>query len=145
MDPPDRGDAARPWGSVLVRRATEVFPPTRSAPRHVRAFVGDALRSWGYGRLCETAELLVSEIVTNVVMHAGTSGLVTAPAHPAGVRIEVTDAGRDLPGQRRPEPREPEGRGLGIVAALARDWGVDVGPDETKTVWFELDDADPAR
>jgi anti-sigma regulatory factor (Ser/Thr protein kinase) len=131
---------------VLVRSATEVFPPDTGAPRHVRAYVGDALRGWGFGRHCETAELLVSEIVTNVVMHARTSGLVTATAQPAGVRIEVTDAGRDLPHPRKPDPHEPEGRGLGIVAALARSGGVEVGPDHTKTVWFELDDRDdPVR
>jgi anti-sigma regulatory factor (Ser/Thr protein kinase) len=129
----------RPWTALMVRSASEPFPPTLSSPREVRSFVSTTIRNWGFHNLCETAELLVSEVVTNVVVHARTPGRATVTALPAGIRIEVTDGGRDLPGERQPGPSEPDGRGLGIVSALARRWGIEVEHD-TKTVWFELDD-----
>ena len=131
----------RPWTTLMVRSASEPFPPTLSSPREIRSFVSSTIRHWGFHSLCETAELLVSEVVTNVVVHARTPGLATVTALPAGVRVEVTDGGRDLPETRRPGPTEPEGRGLGIVAALSRRWGIEVSHD-AKTVWFELDDLD---
>ena len=123
----------------MVRSASEPFPPTLSSPREIRSFVSHTIQQWGFHSLCETAELLVSEVVTNVVVHARTPGLATVTALPAGVRVDVTDGGRDLPDPRRPGPAEPEGRGLGIVAALSRRWGIEVEHD-SKTVWFELDD-----
>ena len=95
----------------------------------------------GHGMLGVTMSagtgLLVSEVVTNVVVHAGTSGEAVLVELPHGVRIAVTDTGRQLPDRRDPTPAEPDGRGLGIVAMLSRQWGVEV-EDATKTVWFEL-------
>jgi anti-sigma regulatory factor (Ser/Thr protein kinase) len=140
MDPPEGATTTvRPWATLMVRSASEPFPPTLSSPREIRSFVSHTIQQWGFHSLCETAELLVSEVVTNVVVHARTPGLATVTALPAGVRVDVTDGGRDLPDPRRPGPAEPEGRGLGIVAALSRRWGIEVEHD-SKTVWFELDD-----
>jgi anti-sigma regulatory factor (Ser/Thr protein kinase) len=106
----------------------------------VRTFVSDTVRGWGFGDLAESAKLLVSEVVTNVVLHARTSGEATVEALPAGVRIAVRDADPTLPQLLHPVDSTPDGRGLEIVATLARRWGVDQDGDGAKIVWFELDD-----
>lgn len=92
----------------------------------------------------ETLELLVSELVTNAVLHAGLSPeepvRVQITALPDQVRIAVTDAG---PGFAAPTidglaPLAPGGRGCMIVAALSDAWGIDRGPAGC-TVWCEVD------
>ncbi|MDA2814145.1 ATP-binding protein [Nocardiopsis sp. RSe5-2] len=78
----------------------------------------------------ETAKLLVSETVTNAVLHTASGrpgGSVTVELHPgpASVRIEVHDAGGAATAPR-PVPAAPDavhGRGLALVAALASEWG----------------------
>jgi anti-sigma regulatory factor (Ser/Thr protein kinase) len=138
METADGGTTTRTRTRPGDRSAAETFHPTVGAPRDVRRFVAATLRRWGHGNLCDTAELLVSEVVTNVVVHAGTPGEAVLVELPDGVRIAVTDTGRQLPDPRDPSPAEPDGRGLGIVAMLSRRWGVEV-EDATKTVWFELE------
>jgi len=111
-----------------------------------RRFVRSALDAWGYPDAVADAELLVSELVTNVLMHSGATSAavsVTAPlpgdGGPGTVRVEVADPGSAplVPGAIHPGPREPGGLGLAIVDAIASDWGV-VQDDGGKTVWFEL-------
>ncbi|OKH98961.1 PAS domain S-box protein [Streptomyces sp. CB02923] len=86
----------------------------------------------------DVAELLVSELVTNVVLHARTEAEVSARMLGDEVHVRVSDR-RPC---RRPVPRESvayagPGQGLAVVEQLASRYGVDTG-DERKTVWFEL-------
>lgn len=87
----------------------------------------------------ETAELLTTELVTNVVVHvAGTVDLVVRTIV-RGVRVEVTDHDRRLPKFGAAEPDAVGGRGLVLVDALADAWGVDHMSGNGKTIWFELE------
>jgi anti-sigma regulatory factor (Ser/Thr protein kinase) len=86
--------------------------------------------------------LLVSELVTNSVRHAGLGdgdaiGLQISVS-PRRVRVEVTDVGPGFE-RRAPEPREDRagGYGLFLVDRLADRWGV--LSDEVTRVWFEID------
>jgi anti-sigma regulatory factor (Ser/Thr protein kinase) len=94
----------------------------------------------------ETAELLVSEIVSNSVLHsrpAGDGGMVTivvdtGPDDADGVRVAVTDGGgATLPEVRLPPDDAESGRGMLLVDVLAADWGYEQSDDAT-TTWFEL-------
>ena len=89
--------------------------------------------------LVDTAELLVSECVTNAVRHAETGGEVRLSRSGDGVRVEVADEGGGRPVLRHPRPHELHGRGLALLGALAARWGIE-GDDAArgKTVWFEL-------
>jgi anti-sigma regulatory factor (Ser/Thr protein kinase) len=102
------------------------------------------------GRLVDAAQeptllLLVSELVTNSVRHAGIAEGDTielrACADEACARDEVCDAGRSasLPGKREPHygTLEPGGLGLVLVDEMADRWGVSRHDGET-CVWFEL-------
>ncbi|MEU2184473.1 SpoIIE family protein phosphatase [Streptomyces thermolilacinus] len=117
------------------------FPPgTESvarARRFVRAALGDAVPDVAPD-LLDTARLLVSELVTNAVLHARTEVEVSARVADGRVRVAVQDRrpSRVLVPQDCP-PYAGTGQGLALVGLLASRHGVDSGAD-TKTVWFEL-------
>ncbi|AGS69187.1 ATP-binding protein [Streptomyces collinus] len=86
-------------------------------------------------------QLCVTELLTNVLDHlgAGTPVTVRVTGTPYGrTRVEVTDPdARALPVLLAAADTAESGRGLALIDALARRWGVDQGPDH-KTVWCEL-------
>jgi anti-sigma regulatory factor (Ser/Thr protein kinase) len=87
------------------------------------------------------AMLVVSELVTNVVVHAHTPATVSLHLRQAQLRIEVSDSAQEAvqPGHERDGDR-PGGWGLPLVESVARTWGVDPScGDAGKTVWAELD------
>ena len=115
--------------------------PLPAGPRAVpeaRRLVRDACLLWGLPGARDDAELLASEVVTNAVVHAGgPSLLVLVRAVRHGVRVEVHD--RDPQGlrRRRLSTGGTGGRGLHLIARLARAWGVErMGAG--KAVWFEV-------
>jgi len=81
---------------------------------------------------------LTSEIVTNAVLHARTSFVVSVTRSPSRIRVTVKDRSVQLVLRKTYGPTSPTGRGLHIVEALADRWGVDTSADG-KTVWFEID------
>lgn len=132
-DPPGDGPTGRPG-----RAREQVLAADPSCVRRARLLVRQACDDVGAGTdTCDTVVLLTSEAVTNVVRHACGPARLVVRAVPGAVRVEVGD---DSP--RRPRPAEGGtgdlgGRGLGIVGALARAWGV-VDAPRGKTVWFEV-------
>lgn len=119
--------------------ASTVLPATPGSVHAARSWVRDNLeRSHVDSGVLERAELLVSEIATNVVRHTASTQfelrLVTSPA----VEISVHD--QDRAGNQRllhPTPDEGHGRGLAIVEALSHAWGIHRSPTG-KIVWFQL-------
>ena len=107
------------------------------ARRHVRAMVESA----GREDLVEPAVLLVSEIVTNALLHAGTDIVLRGRVDAAGVRIEVGDGSPHLPSRRSYATTAGTGRGLLMLESLVDDWGVVRRPGG-KTVWFTLSEGD---
>ena len=93
-------------------------------------------------RRLEDARLLVSELVTNAIRHAGLEDhhvirLVVVTGDRA-LRIEVCDPGQGFElAEPEPDPARPSGWGLYLVRELSDRWGVE-RTEETR-VWFELD------
>ena len=85
------------------------------------------------------AELMISELVTNAVVHGATP--IRIDLHHGQqadvVTAAVTDGGDGRPLPREPEEVEPHGRGLLIVRSLAEEWGV-AEYEAGKSVWFTL-------
>lgn len=85
--------------------------------------------------------LCVSEFLTNVIDHVGEGTPVTVRVigtEPGRTRIEVTDPdSRVLPVLQHSAPTDESGRGLALIGAMARRWGVEQSEDR-KTVWCEL-------
>jgi anti-sigma regulatory factor (Ser/Thr protein kinase) len=117
-----------------------VLPATVQATGLARRATREALATWGVMHLEETAVLLVSELVTNAVLHAKTPAAIlrlrleTAEGF---LRIEVEDADPSWPHPRTPAGLDGSGFGLVLVDALADKWGVRDTPPG-KTVWAEL-------
>jgi anti-sigma regulatory factor (Ser/Thr protein kinase) len=96
------------------------------------------MRAWGFDEASPDAELLVSELVTNAVLHARSATRVTIERDDTRVRISVCDDSPARPRLRDYGPDAVTGRGLVIVDRLARRWGVDPS-DAGKCVWFEIE------
>jgi PAS domain S-box-containing protein len=91
----------------------------------------------GRDDLVEPAQLLVSEVVTNALVHSGTSIDVAMSADEQGVLVEVGDGSRHVPRPRAYATTASTGRGLALLEQTADDWGVVPGI-RGKTVWFVL-------
>ncbi|WP_326596213.1 SpoIIE family protein phosphatase [Streptomyces sp. NBC_01803] len=129
---------------MITARAAAIFEPVGRSVATARGFVRDTLQGWGLADLIEDAVVLTSELVTNAVVHAGTSAEVRCLRDEQGVRVEVVDRHpeRELPlaevSRGRLDLNSEGGRGLLLCAALASRWGVDYTAAE-KCVWFRLD------
>jgi anti-sigma regulatory factor (Ser/Thr protein kinase) len=110
------------------------------APARGRHALTELLDGWGYAQdQREDLLLVVSELVTNAVLHGAEPIVVTVVPAPERVRVEVTDGATDSsPHNRRPRPDAESGRGLSVVTRLAAAWGWRASPGRGKTVWAEL-------
>ncbi len=112
------------------------LPGSPRCPAAARSFVRAAL-DLVPGDTNEVAQLLVSELVTNAVLHAGTSIVVGVHVQGARVRVAVDDLSAAFPQPRAAADDASDGRGLLLVDALSSSWGWDLTADG-KSVWFEL-------
>src|ERR1044072_3598543 len=87
--------------------------------------------------LVEDAQLLVTELVTNAILHGAPLVRLGLTGQDDWVRVEVDDAGRAVPVKARHSDESMTGRGLTLVGALADAWGVEPSP-AGKTVRAEL-------
>jgi CheY-like chemotaxis protein len=119
--------------------ATKGLPPVTASAGEARRFVDAVLEQWDCRQLLDDVQLLVSELVTNAVVHARSDAQVAVRLLPDALRIEVVDRGRPhLPAPSVPERADAEsGRGLFLVEQLATAWGVEP-IDGGKSVWFEV-------
>lgn len=92
--------------------------------------------------LLDTAQLLLTELLSNALRHSETPLLVAAALKDGRLRVDVTDSGHRMPKLRQAGPDETAGRGLQLVDSLSSSWGV-TPLEHGKRVWFELDPAAP--
>ena len=119
-------------GAALVDRTSGTLPPApglRRSLHPVPESVGQARRALAVlaipDQVRKTLALVVSELVTNAIRHAGTPITLVVTDGEDELRVEVGDAG---PGFDWPltEPRpETGGLGLTVVDALSKEWGID--------------------
>lgn len=127
-----------------LRRSTLQLSPQATAPRQARDFVVRTLHGWELARLTSAACLVVSELVTNSILHAVTVMDLRLSMVEGRVRVAVRDRGGGRPSARPGETTEQtlDGRGLQLVQAFAQSWGVIPAQARGKTVWAVLDSAD---
>jgi anti-sigma regulatory factor (Ser/Thr protein kinase) len=132
------------------QQATLQLVPALRAPRAARAFVAETLTAWNVrADEVEAAQLVVSELVTNAVLHAAGSPTISLNLHltDGAVRVLVSDGSLGEPDRRlRPDPRRGEtGRGVWLVDAFAECWGTETHGRDGKTVWCELSIESPTN
>jgi anti-sigma regulatory factor (Ser/Thr protein kinase) len=117
--------------------------PLPTAPGSARTFVDQQMQQWGLSQLIEPATQVVSEFVTNAVVHAPATLDLTLSRVDGRVRVALRDheAGA-LGAEGRELPEYPlSGRGLQLVSAFVHGWGVIPARDGGQTVWAVLDAA----
>ncbi|GAA1935038.1 SpoIIE family protein phosphatase [Kitasatospora viridis] len=108
--------------------------PTPSAARR---FTRSTLAGWGLGPVADFAELLVSELVTNALVHGG-DPLWLRLYRDRVLTLEVADTGRQQPRLRPAGSEDEGGRGMYLVNELAHRWG-SRATKQGKVVWAELE------
>jgi len=88
--------------------------------------------------LVDDAALIVTELLTNAVLHGEPPVTLRVIHLDDRIRVEVEDAGRKMPVTVRHSTEAMTGRGLPLVAALSAAWGVDARHGGAKAVWAEL-------
>ncbi|MGW4912729.1 ATP-binding SpoIIE family protein phosphatase [Streptomyces sp. NPDC004270] len=113
--------------------------PDPAAVAGARSSVSEQLSTWGLEELDFTAELVVSELVTNAIRY-GRPPIQLRLIHDSALLCEVSDGGSTTPHLRRARTFDEGGRGLLLVAQLAEDWGTRHAR-HGKTVWAELNES----
>ncbi|NJP99315.1 ATP-binding SpoIIE family protein phosphatase [Streptomyces zingiberis] len=136
----------------LVRRI--VMTVSQAEPERIslaRRHLRELLHDWTDPEQVDSAELMLSEMTTNVLVHTDGDAVVVAeitareggtaePGH-RRLRVEVSDSSDELPHRRRPGELASSGRGLILLELLAHAWGADPR-GEGKSTWFELNEGE---
>ncbi|MFD8253695.1 ATP-binding SpoIIE family protein phosphatase [Streptomyces werraensis] len=132
--------------AVLLLARTECLPPDRvadwtlpadaSVVGTARRLVGQQLTAWGLGDRAFTTEIIVSELVTNAILHGAGPVRLRLIHDDERLLAEVTDASSAGPHLRHARAGDEGGRGLYIVMRLSAHWGVRHGRED-KTIWSE--------
>lgn len=143
-----RGLPSPAAGPRRRRAATTVAQAQPERIAEARQQLRQMLHDWASEDQVESAVLMLSEMVTNVLVHTDGDALVIAEI--SGVpgarrlRLDVADASDELPHRRHPGELASSGRGLLLMEMLADAWGVDP-QGEGKCIWFELYEPSPGR
>ena len=152
MIPPGcRGLQPRPFGhtSSVARTAGPLthgeaaieallrLRPVPTSAGSARRFVTLTLTDWGCAAIVDAVTLLVSEVVTNAILHARSDIELHISGPGPALRVEVWDSSPAEPTMRRQDKDATSGRGLAIVDVLASAWGV-THRAGGKLVWFEV-------
>jgi hypothetical protein len=112
--------------------------PGPSSPALARRFLRERSTAWSLPEpVGEQLALVGSELVTNAVLHARTQLTVTLERRAGRVRVSVSDQSSAPVAPRHYHPDALTGRGLGVVAAVSRSWGVEPAAGG-KVIWAEL-------
>ncbi|MEU4832498.1 ATP-binding protein [Streptosporangium sp. NPDC023615] len=127
--------AVSPRTTVPLKGVPESVATARS---RVRELLGEGHPAF------DDVVLLVSEVVTNSVVHSGSGAggeiAMTVTTGPAAVLVEVCDAGSGASAPHvRNDPEAEGGRGMFLVDLLAEGWGMyDEPAGGARTVWFRV-------
>jgi anti-sigma regulatory factor (Ser/Thr protein kinase) len=106
-----------------------------AAAKDARVWLDAFLRRSGLdGRVVEDAVLVVSELVTNALLHGDGHAVVRASLRGDVIQLSVTDSGDELPAQQPVDVARVGGLGLNVVDQVSAEWGVSPFPGG-KTVW----------
>ena len=118
--------------------------PHLASPRRARVLLRHACLDWELGDAYDDAALVVTELVTNAVRHAGTPCRLTITLDTDGLRLAVRDGGPLHPALLDAGNPRRCGAGLRVVTTLAQCWGA-VAHTDGKTVWARFPPRQPAE
>lgn len=117
------------------------FEPTPTTPGRARRLVRQLLTDADRADLLDAAELVVSELVTNALLHTASAIDVSARVDADGLLLEVFDESASLPAERGHDVLAGTGRGLALVHELTAGWGAR-RTSSGKVVWARVGASD---
>jgi anti-sigma regulatory factor (Ser/Thr protein kinase) len=143
---PERTEKTSMVSAAAVRRKEDdvgdtgpwTLPGLPASVGRARRLVRSALASAELDVDTDVALLLVSEVVTNAVLHARSDVLLELRPTSGRLWVGVTDESAAKPRVNSYTVEAATGRGMRLLDTLARTWGVDQGVDGGKRVWFEV-------
>lgn len=108
----------------MHRAAVHPLERSLAAPRAARGLVRDLCTGWAPSELVGDVELVVTELVSNAVLHGSGQIVLRLGRHDGTVLVGVMDDGAARPHVTSTHPAVERGRGLALVAAVSRAWGV---------------------
>ncbi|MGC5052212.1 ATP-binding protein [Micromonospora sp. DT48] len=130
-------EASRVADASAVTRLRLRLDPVATACRRARELVTDACARWNLPEAVGPASVVLSELVGNVVRHAGTPMQVTVTLHRPWLHLAVVDSSSAVVRPSKAGQRDEGGRGLLLVRELADRWGSAPAGDG-KAVWATL-------
>lgn len=122
------------------------FPRDLTSARQARRFIEEILVRWECQPAIDTLELILSEVVTNAVVHGKSDPEVAVRLVDGALRVEVLDnSDVSIPEVRPADDLAVGGRGLSILHSEATRWGSTPVPGGGKSVWFEVPVFGPTR
>ena len=120
-----------------------LLSPSPHSVKQARRFVSECLGDAADAEASEVAVLLTSELVSNAIQHGGphspsASVRVSVQDLVGRFRVEVEDAGQDMPVLGDVDPTAAGGRGLLLVERLSDQWGCERLAGGAKVVWIEV-------
>ena len=128
-------------GALIERSVT--LPADPASPLAARQMLRAVLDQGGHAVWRDAAELALSELATNAVLHAHTDIIVRISCSTSQLRVEVEDSSPAIPQQRSYSATSTTGRGLALLAANTREHGITSTLTGT-IVWFALN-GEPAE
>ena len=125
----------------MTQREQRTFDLDSAEVASARRFAAGVLESWGCP--ADDVILAVGELASNAVLHARTPFAVTLRRAGHELTLEVADQNPRLPIAAQPPPGALSGRGLMLVSAVCKAWGVRPESTDGKLVWAEFDIAGP--
>lgn len=122
-----------------VRQLTRLrLAPAPSSPGVARRYVASTCELWRCEDVAEDAVAIVSELVANVVRHAGTDAILRLELRRQLLTVAASDGNPTLPVRPPADDWRENGRGLGIVRALSNTWGANPTISGGKIVWATI-------
>ena len=128
--------AASGVGNIRPRVVSVDLPPHPSSATRARRLAREHVAACP-PEVIDTVALLVTELVTNAILHARTKLHLEIDVMPTRIRLRVKDGCPQVPVVRHYGAEDVTGRGLALVELLATDWGIEETPDG-KAVWCEI-------
>lgn len=122
-------------------RAEVLLPMDSTSPAMARRFAKSAGCTEHALELLDDALLLISELVTNSILHGGPPIVLAIECEEEGLHVRVRDGSPVAPVQRTATEDDESGRGISLVQLISDTWGVEPVADRLgsgKEIWFEL-------
>jgi anti-anti-sigma regulatory factor len=137
VHPTRRAAVAAVQAAPAARRYRRRLPTAPAAPRLARRVLVEACRDWQVPGVVDDAEVVVTELVSNAVRHAGGELQLNVALGLRFLHLALRDGSPVPPTRLIPDPYLGGGRGLILIDALAAGWGSTPTPGG-KVVWATL-------